>query len=1364
MLATLLGEFSLLFGLAVLLLPLLATELSRPRDGLWGAVVLMLGLGLITSSDRLQGPPMLAVICGALLVSRLGVEVAQNRWQQLSSDDQQGLISRERWTTSLKQLGASIANLGSTLKGLMERLRPKPNADQDSALANEITSAEGSEPSPESGESPEPLTTESFKELFASLASIGDRLNGLIERVRPKANASKKKWVRPEPTADQDAAPAVEQQPSTSQPSSANQQAINIPPAVSTEAAAADQAKTNSEPKESSSASANTSLKTSVAPKQTTEQRSEDQQPAKSKQTIDVGKTDSPKNSTHPEAKVRERPEPKASQQQTSTPQQTFDQQPTEAQQPTQTQQPSQAQQPKDILQVTPAKAPTDSEPDTTSDTEDIQETTAVKTESTQPSIDNLSCCSDTVTQGKQPDGVARTSYKDTLNLLQTSFGMRANASQREPELQEFWKQQGIDLELGLNNQGQNFTLHDGPPYANGALHMGHALNKVLKDIINKHQILRGRQVRFVPGWDCHGLPIELKVLQNLNQEQREALTPLKLRKKAAAFARKQVDSQMAGFRRWGIWADWEHPYLTLQKEYEAAQIQVFGTMFQKGYIYRGLKPVHWSPSSRTALAEAELEYPDGHTSPSVYVAFPAAKLPENLRTSLGNQGLELPNNGLELGQALQIAIWTTTPWTLPANLAVSVNEKLDYSFAVDNQGRLLLVAAELLPSLRDTLALELTARATVKGALLAGLIYKHPLLDRDSPIVIGGEYITTESGTGLVHTAPGHGVDDFNTGQKHDLGMLCPVDESGTMTSEAGPFAGLNVLKDANPTIIAALEERGALLKHEPYAHRYPYDWRTKKPTIFRATEQWFASVEGFRNEALTAINSVEWLPASGRNRMEAMVRERGDWCISRQRTWGVPIPVFYEREGNEVLLNDETLAHVKALITEHGADVWWERNEVELLPPAYAEEAKRWRKGTDTMDVWFDSGSSWAAVASQQDGLAYPAELYLEGSDQHRGWFQSSLLTSVAINSQAPYRQVLTHGFALDEKGRKMSKSLGNVVDPAVIIDGGKNQKQEPPYGADVLRLWVSSVDYSADVPIGASILRQIADVYRKVRNTSRYLLGNLHDFDPERDAIPVQDLPLLDRWMLQRTAEVMDEISTAFDRYEFYRFFQLLQSYCVVDLSNFYLDIAKDRLYVSSPSERRRRSCQTVMALIIERLAGAISPVLCHMAEDIWQNLPYSVAEDSVFRRGWPTVPETWRDPSMMAPMHQLRELRSAVNRVLEDCRSQGELGAALEAAVRLEAHSEALQEALDWLRQQGDPDVDGLRDWLLVSHLQVGGEPWAELLASQDNTLATIEVARARGSKCERCWHYETDVGQHKTHPTLCGRCVGVLEHQ
>ena len=966
----------------------------------------------------------------------------------------------------------------------------------------------------------------------------------------------------------------------------------------------------------------------------------------------------------------------------------------------------------------------------------------------------------------KETRGAAeeRPSYKNTLNLLQTSFGMRANAVTREPELQSFWADHGIDFKLGLTNKGPTFTLHDGPPYANGALHMGHALNKVLKDMVNKYQILKGRRVRFVPGWDCHGLPIELKVLQSMDQEQRQALTPIKLRKKAAAYARKQVDGQMKGFQRWGIWADWDQPYLSLQKEYEAAQIRVFGDMVLKGHIYRGLKPVHWSPSSRTALAEAELEYPDGHVSQSVYAAFPVVELPWALRDCLQTEGIVLPIETEDLGKAVQVAIWTTTPWTLPANLAVSVNERLDYALADDGKGRLLLVAADLIESLSTTLDLPLKRKATIKGSLLAGLIYRHPLLDRTSPVVIGGEYITTESGTGLVHTAPGHGVDDFHTGQKNGLSVLCPVDEAGTLTDEAGPFAGLNVLKDANPAIIKALEQADALLKHEPYGHRYPYDWRTKKPTIFRATEQWFASVDGFRDQALDAIDKVNWTPTSGRNRIESMVKERGDWCISRQRTWGVPIPVFYNRSNGEVLLNADTLEHIQALIAEHGADIWWEKDETELLPAAYASEANQWRKGTDTMDVWFDSGSSWAAVASQRDNLSYPADLYLEGSDQHRGWFQSSLLTSVAVNGHAPYKRVLTHGFALDEKGRKMSKSLGNVVDPMVIIAGGKNQKQDPPYGADVLRLWVSSVDYSADVPIGAGILRQLADVYRKVRNTSRYLLGNLHDFDPSRDAIPVNELPVLDRWMLQRSAEVMDDINAAFESYEFYRFFQLLQNYCVSDLSNFYLDIAKDRLYVSAPADRRRRCCQTVMSLIIERLAGLIAPVLCHMAEDIWQNLPYPVEQTSIFQNGWPSVPAEWRDLDVTTPVQQLRQLRTAVNKVLEDCRNQQELGASLEAAVRLEARSPELQTALRWLNEHGDPEVDGLRDWLLVSQLQIGGEPWAELLASQDDEQVLIEVAHARGSKCSRCWHYEADVGQHSDHPDLCGRCIEVLNRR
>ncbi|MDP6834207.1 MAG: isoleucine--tRNA ligase [Prochlorococcaceae cyanobacterium ETNP1_MAG_9] len=966
------------------------------------------------------------------------------------------------------------------------------------------------------------------------------------------------------------------------------------------------------------------------------------------------------------------------------------------------------------------------------------------------------------MTKENPKKGDVRPTYKATLNLLKTSFEMRANATYREPELQRFWKERGIDLKLGLSNQGASFTLHDGPPYANGALHMGHALNKILKDIINKYKILQGRKVHFIPGWDCHGLPIELKVLQTLKREEREQLSPIKLRKKAADYAQKQVSTQMEDFRRWGIWADWERPYLTLQKEYEAAQINVFGQMALKGHIYRGLKPVHWSPSSRTALAEAELEYPEGHQSQSVYVAFPVIALPEKLRNILSSQGLELPENDSELKKILKIAVWTTTPWTLPANLAISVNQKLDYVFASDNNGTLLVLSKSLLDAVSSTLELSLNVKANVKGFLLDGVLYHHPLMNRNSPVVMGGDYITTESGTGLVHTAPGHGIDDFKTGAKHGLPILCPVNERGILTSEAGIFEGLNVLKDANPVIIKALMEVGALLKEDLYSHRYPYDWRTKKPTIFRATEQWFASLEGFRDEALSAIEDVNWLPAAGQNRIEGMVRDRGDWCISRQRTWGVPIPVFYKKEGKEVLLNLETLTHIEDLIAKYGADIWWEKDESELLPASYANQADEWRKGTDTMDVWFDSGSSWSAVIQKRNDLSFPADLYLEGSDQHRGWFQSSLLTSVAVKNQPPYRCVLTHGFALDENGRKMSKSLGNIIDPKVIINGGSNKKQEPALGADVLRLWVSSVDYSVDVPIGANILRQLSDVYRKVRNTARYLLGNLHDFNPAQDSIRVEELPLLDRWMLQRTAEVTDEINLAFETYEFSKFFQLIQSYCVIDLSNFYLDIAKDRLYVSAKSDFRRRSCQTVLSLMVENFAGIISPVLCHMAEDIWQNIPYPLAEESVFNRGWPKVPENWRHPKLIEPMNQLRELRTAINRVLEECRAKNDLGAGLQAAVRFETNLDKLNETLLWLDKEGNPDVDCLRDWLLVSHLQLGGEPWAEVLASQEMEIGTIEVSKARGLKCERCWHYCSDIGINKDFADICGRCVDIIQ--
>ena len=950
------------------------------------------------------------------------------------------------------------------------------------------------------------------------------------------------------------------------------------------------------------------------------------------------------------------------------------------------------------------------------------------------------------------PLAVESDSYRNTINLPKTGFGMRANAVEREPQLQQFWAEHKVYERLSQSNPGEPFVLHDGPPYANGALHMGHALNKVLKDIINKYKLLKGRKVRFVPGWDCHGLPIELKVLQQLTPEQRQQLTPIKLRKKAAAYARKQMEVQRQGFRRWGIWGDWDNPYLTLQKEYEAAQIGVFGRMVLAGHIYRGLKPVHWSPSSRTALAEAELEYPEGHTSSSVYGAFPVQTVPDALAPHLDG-----------VAQGLHLAIWTTTPWTLPANVAVAVNPRMDYAVVTTADGRRLVVACGRRAALSQVLGQPLPVLQTMPGTALEGIGYHHPLLARRGRVVLGGDVVTADSGTGLVHIAPGHGAEDFVIGQRYNLPTLCPVDGTGQFTAEAGPFAGLNVLEDANPAIIAALKDRGALLACVPYAHRYPYDWRTKKPTIFRATEQWFASLKGFREAALAAIRQVTWLPSSGQNRIEAMVGERGDWCISRQRVWGVPIPVFYARHGDEVLLNEDTIAHVQQLFAAHGSDAWWTMDEAELLPPAYAPEAERWRKGADTMDVWFDSGSSWAAVAAGRGDLTYPAHIYLEGSDQHRGWFQSSLLTSVAVHGHAPYRAVLTHGFTLDEQGRKMSKSLGNVMDPTVIIAGGKNKKKEPAYGADVLRLWVSSVDYSSDVPIGSGILGQLGDVYRKVRNTCRYMLGNLYDFQPDEDGVPLGKLAWLDRWLLHRSGEILQEATKAFEEYEFYRFFQILQNFCVVDLSNFYLDIAKDRLYINASQDESRRQCQTVLAIVVEQLAGMMAPVLCHMAEDIWQSLPYSVQETSVFERGWPRPSPDWRHDQLAAVVGQLRRLRTSVNRQLQASQAAGHMGASLEAQIRLDIRNPGMQGAIAWLQDHDTNVEDLLKDWLLVSQLRLGGDPLPRPLAESREDGLHIQLAKADGWKCCRCWHYTTDQVQSSEDASpICGRCVGVLK--
>ncbi len=959
----------------------------------------------------------------------------------------------------------------------------------------------------------------------------------------------------------------------------------------------------------------------------------------------------------------------------------------------------------------------------------------------------------------KQNNDQEKFSYKDTLNLLKTDFSMRANSTIKEPQIQKFWELNEIDIKLGSNNTGDIFTLHDGPPYANGPLHMGHALNKVLKDIINKYKTLRGYKVHFVPGWDCHGLPIELKVLQNLKSEERKNLDVLGLRQKATEYANKQVEAQKAGFKRWAIWGDWDNPYLTLKKNYESAQIEVFGRMYLNGYIYRGLKPVHWSPSSKTALAEAELEYPDEHYSKSVYVALKVVSITKKIESKLIEETFKKVNLKI---LNIYILIWTTTPWTLPANEAAAVNPRMKYLIAIDLDQNIYLFAKDLFDEITNKTGKNLSILLEVKGSELEGIEYKHPIKNKNCNVIIGGDYITAESGTGIVHTAPGHGLDDFNVALKYKLPVTCIADEKGNLNDDADIFKGLNVLKNANEEIIKFLEKENTLLLMENYKHRYPYDWRTKKPTIFRATEQWFASVDGFRSIALNAIEEVIWMPKSGKKRITSMVIGRGDWCISRQRSWGVPIPVFYKKNGNDILLNQKILTHIQKLFEEHGADIWWSWDEKKLLPEEYKSDSDSWVKGLDTMDVWFDSGSSWAAVCKKRDDMKYPADLYLEGSDQHRGWFQSSLLTSVAINKKAPYKKVLTHGFALDENGRKMSKSLGNVVDPNIIIKGGANQKINPAYGADVLRLWVSSVDYSVDVPIGSNILRQLSDVYRKVRNTSRYLLGNLHDYNPSLDEINIDHLPILDKWMLHRLAEVTDQITSAYENYEFSKFFQILQSFCVVDLSNFYLDIAKDRLYVSSSSEYRRKSCQFVLSKVIENLAVLISPVLCHMAEDIWQNLPYAVDEKSVFQRGWPEIPAYWKNKTIEENIILLRKLRIEINKAIEGCRNEQKIGAALETEIVFLPQNNQLKEALEWIDSYGNSEVDKYNDWLIVSRFRVVDQLLENTLVTEKSELGFIQILKAKGLKCDRCWHYKEVTVDGFQGTNLCQRCADIIK--
>ncbi len=960
--------------------------------------------------------------------------------------------------------------------------------------------------------------------------------------------------------------------------------------------------------------------------------------------------------------------------------------------------------------------------------------------------------------QKKQRKKEDENPYSKTVNLPVTSFDMRANSVVREPQIQEFWAKNGIYEHLAIERDGEPYVLHDGPPYANGDLHIGHALNKILKDFINRYQLLQGKKARYVPGWDTHGLPIELKVLQSMKSKERQGLTPVTLREKAKAFALETVDAQREQFKRYGIWADWDAPYVTLQPEYEAAQLRVFGKMVTNGHIYRGRKPVYWSPSSRTALAEAELEYPDGHVSKSIYVALPVETVGANFLAASVREHLE--------GAA--IAVWTTTPWTIPSNLAVGVNEALVYAVVQTDEGKLV-VAEELIPVLEDKLGTKMSILCTFKGSEIEGTTYRHPLFDRVSPVVIGGDYITTDAGTGLVHTAPGHGQDDYIVGQKYGLELLSPVDDGGRFTDEAGQFAGLQVQTEGTDAVIEALREQRALLCEEDYEHRYPYDWRTKKPTITRATDQWFASVDGFRQTALDAIKKVNWIPESGENRITSMTEGRNDWCISRQRTWGVPIPVFYHIETEEPLMNEETINHIVSIVEKEGTDAWYVREVVDLLPDDYKDQAAFLRKGTDTMDVWFDSGSSWSGVLGQREGLNHPADLYLEGSDQHRGWFQSSLLTSVASEGIAPYKNVLTHGFVLDEKGMKMSKSVGNVVDPRKIIIGGNNQKTDPAFGADVLRLWVASVDYTSDVLIGDRIISQVADVYRKIRFTLRYILGNLSDFDPAKDAIPFDSLAATDKYILSRFSSLLEECTAAYDNYQFYRVYQALQRFVVLDLSNFYLDVVKDRLYVSEPTSKDRRACQTVLNHLLTGILPVIAPITPHMAEDAWQNLPYDAPAISVFMNGWRSAEAVSSAPNEWALSKEtdnvwksILAIRDEVNQLLEKARAEKSLGSSLESKIYVHVEDPTLREALERL-QATENGQDQLRYILISSSVELVQDPATATAAAYSSARDgfTVGVDRASGVKCSRCWNYSERVGEDADHKELCERCAPVI---
>lgn len=915
---------------------------------------------------------------------------------------------------------------------------------------------------------------------------------------------------------------------------------------------------------------------------------------------------------------------------------------------------------------------------------------------------------------------------KDTLNLGKTKFPMRGNLPVREVERQNEWEENKVYEQRQKLNEGKpSFVLHDGPPYANGNIHMGHAMNKISKDFIVRSKSMMGFRAPYVPGWDTHGLPIE----QQLKKAgvDRKALSVAEFREMCRQYALEQVDKQRKDFKRLGVAGEWDNPYLTLKPEYEAQQIRVFGKMAEKGLIYKGKKPVFWSWSSESALAEAEVEYHDV-TSPSAFY------------------GEQVVDGKGVLDENTYMVVWTTTPWTIPASEGITIDATFDYAVVQhDDDERKYVLAADLVNADAELFGWnDVKIVKTVKGAELENVLCQHPFYPERKLVTMLGDFVTTDAGTGLVHTAPGFGEDDFNIGVKYGLDVYVPVDDKGYMTEDTGEdFAGL-FYEDANEVSLKKLEEAGVLLKQMDYEHSYPFDWRTKKPIIFRATPQWFASVDKIRDQILGAINEVQFFPDWGQKRLYNMIRDRGDWVISRQRVWGVPLPIFYGEDG-EAIMTKETIEHVAKLVEEHGSNIWFQREAKDLLPEGFTSEHSpngKFTKETDIMDVWFDSGSSHQGVCAERDYLTYPADLYLEGSDQYRGWFNSSLITSVAYSGHAPYKQILSQGFTLDGKGRKMSKSLGNTIVPSEVID---------KMGAEIIRLWVLSVDTSADVRVSMGSFQQIAESYRKFRNTVRFLLANTTDFDPAKDAVAFDEMESIDKYMTVLVNKFTKEILDAYANYEFMEIYKKLINFITTDLSAFYMDVAKDVVYIEAPDSKKRRSMQTVLYDVVVRLTKLMTPILPHTTEEIWKYLK----EDEEYAQlsEMPEVKHFNNEEKLVDLWNRFMNLRSGVFKALEEARNEKLIGKSFEAHVDLYV-SNGVQADLDALNAN-------VRQALIVSALDVHPLSEAPENALKFNDEYAVVVEHAEGEVCPRCRMIKTDIGSDADLPTLCASCAEIV---